>query len=767
MARPSLAHGRRASFVRRVSFASPAALALGALATACLDRPVAAVEPETTNLFVQRAPNDQVDKIDLLLMIDNSISMADKQVMLGEAVPILMRRLVEPLCTDGVERVLPLAGGGCAEGFKREFEPVRDIHVGVISSSLGGFGSNQCAPAEVPARDDAAHFVATRREGLTSYQGLGFLVWDPGSKRVPPGESDPEQLANRLRDIVVATADTGCGFEASLEAWYRFLVEPDPATGMRVENERLVFAAETDTVLLDQRRAFLRPDSLVAVVMLSDENDCSVAVGGSGHRVGSSLPMPRGTAACEAAGPNDPCCRPCMAENAPPSGCVPIDQDPVCSVSMSHDSTSDAVGVRCFDQKRRFGVDLLYPVQRYIDGLTRTEVVDRHGQLAANPLFVDPNEPTALPRSPNLVFLAGIVGLPWQDAATPETLAAVGLEYLSSAELAASGRWDVLLGDRAAGIPPTDPFMIEAIDARPAAATNPITGAAIGAPDTGVFNAINGHDYFLSRRDDLQYACIYPLADPVECAGDSTCPCENGEHRAVCRNPTTGEYGTQQFFARAYPGVRQLEVLKGVKEQAIVASICPKVLDPDDPAYGYSPAVQALIDRLGSALRGACLPRALDVEPELGTVPCRIVEALPPVAGTDPAAACALPGRGVADDALRKSVARELRDAGSCDAPHFPACAEMVMCTILPAQIEGPAALASCQNDDPPAANGFCYIDAHAGIGNADLVASCPATSQRMVRLVTSSPDHNPIPRKGATVFYACRGGTVSDGSAP
>ena len=47
--------------------------------------------------------------------------------------------------------------------------------------------------------------------------------------------------------------------------------------------------------LLAQRQAFLRPDSLVAVIMLSDENDCSIAVGGSSWIVGNTRrPMNRG-----------------------------------------------------------------------------------------------------------------------------------------------------------------------------------------------------------------------------------------------------------------------------------------------------------------------------------------------------------------------------------------------------------------------------------------------------------------------------------------
>jgi len=36
-------------------------------------------------------------------MIDNSLSMADKQEILAQAVPALVTRLIAPLCVDGRE----------------------------------------------------------------------------------------------------------------------------------------------------------------------------------------------------------------------------------------------------------------------------------------------------------------------------------------------------------------------------------------------------------------------------------------------------------------------------------------------------------------------------------------------------------------------------------------------------------------------------------------------------------------------------------------
>src|SRR5687767_11308765 len=49
------------------------------ISSACLDRPIGSPPPVTTNIFVDRITQTSVDKIDLLFMIDNSISMSDKQ----------------------------------------------------------------------------------------------------------------------------------------------------------------------------------------------------------------------------------------------------------------------------------------------------------------------------------------------------------------------------------------------------------------------------------------------------------------------------------------------------------------------------------------------------------------------------------------------------------------------------------------------------------------------------------------------------------------
>jgi hypothetical protein len=122
-----------------------------AVASACMTRPIASTEPHTSNLFVAPIHNEVINKIDLLFMIDNSSSMGDKQKLLAQAVPQLVDRLVVPRCVGehGETHTRTNLTEACPENTSPEFRAVRDIHVAVITSSLGSHGArdgSSCAP---------------------------------------------------------------------------------------------------------------------------------------------------------------------------------------------------------------------------------------------------------------------------------------------------------------------------------------------------------------------------------------------------------------------------------------------------------------------------------------------------------------------------------------------------------------------------------------------------------------------------------------------
>lgn len=120
-----------------------------------------------------------------------------KQQILAEAVPDLVESLVNPRCLDASGS--PVASQPqspverCPTGSRREFAPVFDIHIGIISSSLGDYGGEACS-FNAPDFDgnDKAHLIhrsATLAKGdVTTYDGSGFLAWDPLQKLDPKGE---------------------------------------------------------------------------------------------------------------------------------------------------------------------------------------------------------------------------------------------------------------------------------------------------------------------------------------------------------------------------------------------------------------------------------------------------------------------------------------------------------------------------------------------------------------------------------------------------
>jgi hypothetical protein len=556
--------------------------------------------PRTPTAIPPSVLQARADKIDLLFVIDNSGSMRDKQLILARAVPDLVDRLINPLCVDPITLAPATtqpksALDPCPDGTLREFNSVQDLHIGVVSTSLGGVGAASCGVGSSrSSANDHGHLMPPR--GLMP-GAPRFLVWDPAQVAEPKGERDPAALRVAVRNLVTL-GEGGCPYEMPLEGMYRFLIEPEPYMTVELADcgtgsapEPCAVQQGVDDELLRERKSFLRYDSLVAIVVLTDENDCSLKAGGdSFHVFDAAGSVPRAVSVC-AVDPQNRCCRACDAPV--PQGC-PADPDPECAKGP-YPSTEDSGLLRCFDQKRRLGHDYLYPVSRYVDGLTGKRVPSRNGALIENPLFVDP-EGKAKPRDPSLVFIATIVGVPWQDLAVdpfdPERL-----ELKSPAQMASDGTWDLILGDPGRGIPPRDPLMIETTAER--TGVQPILGAPLSpswAPSP-LSNPINGHEIALGAAPmEPQYACIFDLPEPEQSSFD--CTVFTGKDRPICQ-AGDGSYGSTQYRGKSYPGIRELEVMHGVGANAIPASICVRnLVDDSRDDYGYRPVLRQILDRL-------------------------------------------------------------------------------------------------------------------------------------------------------------------------
>ncbi|WP_437674687.1 hypothetical protein [Sorangium sp. So ce131] len=778
----------------------------------CLDRPIAPNEPRTTATIVERLTQSSVDKIDLVLAIDNSGSMADKQDILALAIPDLVSGLVNPVCVHAEDPSQPVQevdspNDDCPANYKREFEPIKDIHIGIISSSLGGHGASSCPVSANISNNDFGRLLARETEtsavnDLPTYLGLGFLAWDPDQKlagmpEVPDandGEADIERdsandlndtsLVGQLTAMVKGTGQSGCGFEAQLESVYRFLVDPEPYQEIVVENNLAVRKGRDETVL-QQRKDFLRPSSLLAIIMLTDENDCSIREESRNYLVAetrNNFRLWRPRSEC-AANPNDKCCRSCNQD--PPEGCP---EDPTCvgpdGKAAKLTAEEDPVNSRCWDQKRRFGFDFLYEIDRYTKAFTEVQLTDHAGHTFQNPIFSDllPNDQDTNVRDPGLVFFAGIVGVPWQDIArqtaegVPDLLRGLDKDgnpvggFKNADELGlkindgVGSAWDVILGDPANNVPPADPFMRESM--APRSGTNPITGDAIVQPaDTG-WNNINGREYTIpaSSTGDLQYACIFDLIEEHSCEGtNQSCDCREPEmstdtnDNPLCK-PAEGndqaqpaDRTTTQVKAKAYPGLRELQLIRELGPQGIVGSVCPRQLNnANERDYGYRPAIGSIIDRLKLALRGQCLPRTLTPDPQSKQVSCLILEARNSQGQCnceDKPARIAVP-----DDSPHKAAKDKVLE----DPLAEPAGWDCV-CEILQLENEEAEACRNDAGDNVQGPNGpvhgWCYVDPSIRVGNAEIVASCPPTEQRIIRFTNEGEA-----QQGATLFITCSG---------
>jgi hypothetical protein len=659
--------------------------------------------------------NGNIDKVDILFDIDNSASMADKQDYLKAAIPDLVNRLINPNCVDayGVSHG-PSVNGTCANSAdKPEFRPVHDLHIGIVSSSLGARGGDTCGAGAMALppysnvsahNDDQAHLL---NRNLTYAAGGGtvtegsvadapaldpYLYWVPAAQNISqtPGMGNAlsnipaTQLIEDFADMVGGTGVFGCGIQSPLESWYRFLVQPDPYASVVLDGQGRAGWSGVDTTILQQRHDFLRPDSMVVVVVVSGSGDKEIDVrslGGRGYQwLSSTFTPPRATSSC-ATNPASASCQPC--------GQPGTASDPACTGPASPDPWLDQLDLRYAHMKEKYGVDVQFPLQRYVNGLTSAAVPNRSGEYPTgatsyvgmnncqNPLFAavlpdgsktDPDtlcHATPGSRTKGLVYYVHIGGVPSSLLHfTPGDAVASTLS---------SDDWTKILG--------RDPLHYDftGIDQHMIESDVPRQGVA---PPGSANNTdpVNGHDWVtrVGTHADLEYACIFPLSDAngnavsrdctlAQNTNFCDCPHMAGSLNAMQLPPICDATTiTKQVGSRVYPTTRELLLAKELNHQAAVASMCPINLQDnatgDDPLYGYRPAFAPLIDRLKPALTNLCLPEAPKVDPKTNLASCTVLVELPDGPGT-----CAKP---TCDASLGLSVPPATVLASTCSALH-------------------------------------------------------------------------------------------------
>lgn len=658
------------------------------LLAGCVDREVYSEVPFGIRSPKLKRPETQpwLSGTDFLVVVDDSISMRDKQRVLAQSLErarAYVTRCSRPEVRDVWQ---PAINGVCPTGMQWEGSILSSDAASIITTSVGAGG--------------------------TACPNL-----DQGARPIPPptaaeiAAADGAAFGLRLARV----GESGCGFEGPLEAMYRFLVDPEPPAQVAtrtIEGQRVTAWEGIDATLLEQRARALRPLSQIVVIILTDEDDCSVKDQGDAWKMGAASGLSRGSAAC--AEPGNPCCRPCdTSEATPPANCSPLAQDPVCSKAPVWSSEDDPVNLRCWQQRRRFGRDWLFPIERYTEALTAATITTRSGRSVPNPLF-------AQGRTPDMVSVVLLSGVPWQNLVTASSLQNKDvMQFLTPEELVSQGVWGNILGDPSRGVSPSDPHLQESVAPR----------AGLPTKD-GVWDPIHGHEVSWSIANELQYSCAFPLPEPRNCAGAPNCDCRAGQDAGspLCRAPD-GSYDTIQRRAKATPPPRLLEFARAMGSRAHVGSVCPRQLESSfAPGFGYSDILlQAHKLSFGSTYDLSCFSPSLPLA-EDGSLSCKLLELHQ---GT---VDCAALGRRTVSQPFIDAFVRDETNKTVCEIPAFEG----------DPRKPGTEAF-ECANALQPslAARGYCYVDPTVGIGKPELVDACVAGNRRRIRVI---PQSLPLP---------------------
>ena len=307
------------------------------------------------------APLDGSPALDVLFVVDNSLSMATEQANLHAQLPHLIRVLTSG---DRNPELPPEPGNA-----ERYFTPVSSLHLGVITSELGvmraplpPWAAQQLAAcANDNASDDGLlqtrTTVATNGDTATVDGQVTRILPNPACPAVDPQlgylaletkDKTDEQLADesertaREFGCISTVGVKGCAFEQQLEAMLKAVA---PST----QGDFVGTTPQGHGKPNGANKGFVRDDALLVVVQVTDEDDCSIKDGGQ----------------------------------------VLFETQFVPSDTSNDRWKKFPLNLRCGQAAEEANSDIIQPVQRYIDGLKKLK-----------------------PGNPERVIFAGIVGIP-------------------------------------------------------------------------------------------------------------------------------------------------------------------------------------------------------------------------------------------------------------------------------------------------------------------------------------------------------------------
>lgn len=210
-------------------------LAAAGLLAGCPDRSISKVEPAQGRVEAKDFPVEINRDVDLLFLIDDSPSMADKQSNLAANFP----RFIEVLST--------LEGG------------LPNVHIAVVTSDMGAKGADGVIAPPIGGGGQGSCANAGKNGAMQLFGAPvsgGPFISDiqPPDPTAPRTRNYTGNLSDVFAQMARGAGANGCGFEQHLEAMKQAL-QPT-----KVENA-----------------GFLRPNAFLAVIFIADEDDCSMA----------------------------------------------------------------------------------------------------------------------------------------------------------------------------------------------------------------------------------------------------------------------------------------------------------------------------------------------------------------------------------------------------------------------------------------------------------------------------------------------------------
>jgi hypothetical protein len=220
-----------------------AAAALLTLSAGCVSRSMDKPVPGGGRAIVEYFPLTPEKDVDLLFVIDNSNSMGEEQ----DALATKFDRLIESLRSEKLGQDRP-DGPPCTAADRRNCR-IPNVRIGVVSSDLGA--GNYSLPSCEVAGGDKGRLQTTARSADCPLPKEPWISYVNGVTNVAGGPAgDPVGQVREAFKCIAMLGVGGCGFEQQLEAARRAL---------------------DDKV----NPGFLRKDAFLAVVFITDEDDCS------------------------------------------------------------------------------------------------------------------------------------------------------------------------------------------------------------------------------------------------------------------------------------------------------------------------------------------------------------------------------------------------------------------------------------------------------------------------------------------------------------